>query len=72
MQFRGTSRIGHPSPVEDGVWISDGIMGFEIPESMYRDGRYNPPLESLPWGPQSHRPVDVAKTPKAIGRSGAI
>jgi hypothetical protein len=49
MQLRGTSRIAHPSPVEDGVWISDGIVGFEIPESMYVEGEYNPPLGTLRW-----------------------
>src|SRR5215475_12820001 len=39
----GTHRVKNPG-LEDGVWITDGKNGFEIPESRYRDtsaGRFS-------------------------------
>ena len=47
---RGTHRIENPSPIENGVWVTDGAQGFEIAESEYLDNGYAPPLETLPWG----------------------
>ena len=49
MLLRGTSRIRRAPPAENGVWMSDGIVSFEISECMYRERRYSPPLERLPW-----------------------
>ena len=56
MQLHGIIRIKHPTPAEeDGVWISDGILGFEVSEEMYRERKYGPPLESLPWRARAGR-----------------
>ena len=44
--------------LEDGVWITDGESGFEIPESRYRDKGYQPPVERLPWGTPAGRVDD--------------
>ena len=49
MPFRGISRIQHIPPAENGVWMFDGIAGFETSESTYRERGYSPPLESLSW-----------------------
>jgi hypothetical protein len=49
MRTYGTHRVKNPG-LEDGVWITDGKGGFEIPESTYRDKGYHPPLQRLPWG----------------------
>ena len=49
----GTADLWHPrvkNPgLEDGVWITDGKNGFEIPESRYRENGYKPRVEELPW-----------------------
>ena len=50
MQLRGTHRIQHVPPAENGVWVTDGTLGFKISESIYRKRGYEPPLETLPWG----------------------
>jgi hypothetical protein len=44
----GTHRVKNPG-LEDGVWITDGKNGFEIPESRYRENGYKPRVEELPW-----------------------
>jgi hypothetical protein len=44
----GTHRVKNPG-LEDGVWITDGKDGFEIPESRYRENGYKPRVEELPW-----------------------
>jgi hypothetical protein len=49
MPMRGVYRIKNAPPHEDGVWVTDGIAGFEISESKYRDRGYQPAIESLPW-----------------------
>lgn len=46
----GTHRIKNPDGIEDGVWVTDGTVGFEIPESLYFEEGYEPPLKTLPWG----------------------
>lgn len=46
----GTHRIKNPEGIEDGVWITDGGVGFEVPESRYLANGYEPPIETLPWG----------------------
>jgi hypothetical protein len=38
---------------EDGVWVTDGSNGFEIPQSLYRARGYEPPVETLRWEPAS-------------------
>ena len=50
MPVKGTHRIKNPERIEDGVWVTDGTMGFEMPESRYRAAGYEPPVEMLPWG----------------------
>ena len=50
MAPRGTHRVKNPGPIEDGVWVKDAGMGFEISESRYVDNGYEPPLDTLPWG----------------------
>jgi len=47
--MRGTHRVNNGGGIEDGVWVTDGTMGFEIPESEYVTNGYSPPLESLAW-----------------------
>ena len=42
----GTHRVKNPG-LEDGVWITDGKNGFEIPESRYRENGYKPRVEEL-------------------------
>jgi hypothetical protein len=49
MQLRGARRIEHIPPAENGVWVTDGTLGFEIRESIYCERGYDPPLESLSW-----------------------
>lgn len=49
MPVIGTHRIKNES-LGDGVWITDGPGGFEIPESWYIDNGYWPDLDALPWG----------------------
>jgi hypothetical protein len=44
----GAHRVKNPG-LEDGVWITDGKNGFEIPESRYRENGYKPRVEELPW-----------------------
>jgi hypothetical protein len=47
---QGTHRIKNPEPIEDGVWVTDGTIGFEVSESEYVHKQRTPKLESLPWG----------------------
>jgi hypothetical protein len=47
---RGTHRVRNPNPIEDGVWVTDNGMGFEITESQYRANGHQPAVETLPWG----------------------
>lgn len=46
----GTHRVKNPDGIEDGVWVADAGMGFEVSETRYRERGYAPPLETLPWG----------------------
>ena len=54
MQLQGIRRLKREP--ENGVWITDGVVGVEISESQYRQKEDSPPVESLPWSPQSFRP----------------
>jgi len=49
MPIRGAYRIKNTPPDEDGVWVTDGTVSFEISEFRYRDRGYQPRVESLPW-----------------------
>jgi hypothetical protein len=57
MQLRGARRIQHVPPAENGVWVTDGTLGFEIPESIYCDRGYYPPLESLSWNSPAKKKI---------------
>ena len=46
----GTHRVKNADGIEDGVWVADDSMGFEISESQYVTNGYQPPVETLPWG----------------------
>jgi hypothetical protein len=46
--MRGVHRIKN-SGYEDGVWVTDGSNGFEIPESLYQARGYEPSVETLRW-----------------------
>jgi hypothetical protein len=35
--------------METDVWIEDGGMSMDIPESLYRARGYEPDFDSLPW-----------------------
>lgn len=45
----GIHRTKRPFDVEDDVWVDDGGMGYDIPESRYLANRYEPSIEDLPW-----------------------
>lgn len=45
----GIHRTKRPFGVEDDVWVDDGRMGYDIPESRYRVNGYEPLFDSLPW-----------------------
>jgi hypothetical protein len=53
MTVRGTHRIKNPEGIEDGVWVTDAGIGFEMPETRYLSERYAPPIATLPWGRSS-------------------
>jgi hypothetical protein len=52
MEFKGVYRIKSLHGIPDGVWVSDGTAGFEMPQPEYVENRLAPPLESLPWDPE--------------------
>jgi hypothetical protein len=69
MAANGVFRIKNGTG-EDGVWIRAGQLAFELPESRYREGRYQPSLETLPWGKAPEQPAghdigsgDIASLP---------
>jgi hypothetical protein len=33
----------------DGAYVTNGEMGFQVPEANYRAFRYEPDFDSLPW-----------------------
>jgi len=47
MQLQGIRRLKREP--ENGVWITDGVLGVEISETQYTEKGYSPPVESLPW-----------------------
>lgn len=49
MPVIGTHRIKNEGHA-DGVWITDGPGGFEIPENWYVSNGYWPALTDMPWG----------------------
>lgn len=54
MQPEGKYRVKNPEGRENGVWVDDKGIGFEMPESVYVEGNHQPSINSLPWGkPQS-------------------
>jgi hypothetical protein len=59
VQIQGIRRLKHEP--DNGVWITDGVLGVEISELQYRQKGYSPPVEALPWSPQAHRPLDRQK-----------
>jgi hypothetical protein len=77
MQLRGARRIRHVPPAENGVWVTDGTLGFEISESIYCERGYDPPFESLSWSSPAKKKVGgngqkhgpQKNGPKAAGRS---
>jgi hypothetical protein len=46
----GTHRIKNAKGPEDGVWVIDAGMGFEVTQTQYVAHGYAPPVETLPWG----------------------
>ena len=48
---RGVHRIKNPDGMEDDVEVQDinGGTSMPLPESLYQERGYMPPLESLPW-----------------------
>jgi hypothetical protein len=49
MTPRGTHRIKNAEDIEDGIWVIDAGMGFEVSETKYVAHGYAPPIETLPW-----------------------
>ena len=49
-KHKGTHRVKSEGAGADGVWVTDGGMGFEIPEVRYVGENYEPPIATLPWG----------------------
>ena len=47
---RGIHRIKNEPPAENSVWVTDGTMASDVPESKYARKGYQPPVETLPWG----------------------
>jgi hypothetical protein len=45
----GVHRIKKPEGIEDGVWVKAGTS-FEVSESHYLEGAYQPSIGDLPWG----------------------
>jgi len=45
----GTHRIKNAKGPEDGVWVIDAGMGFEVIQTQYVSHGYAPPIETLPW-----------------------
>src|SRR2546429_334594 len=69
----GTHRVKNPG-LEDGVWITDGKNGFEIPESRYRENGYKPRVEELPWRSSSWEDVaglDPAEFAQPLHKGGS-
>jgi len=66
MPFRGISRIRRVPPAENGVWMFDGIAGFEISESTYRERGYSPALELLSW--KTHGKEEPNTTQNRVSR----
>lgn len=46
---KGMYRTRRPLGIEDDVWLDDGGIAMDIPESLYRSRGYEPDLDSLPW-----------------------
>jgi hypothetical protein len=76
MAIRGLYRVNKSPLAKHGVWvIADDDVGrnfaeFELPESMYRSDRVEPPVETLPWDslpdtlPDPPDPQDNSAGPK--------
>jgi hypothetical protein len=46
---RGLYRIRGVGGLSNDVHVVDVAMGFPIPEALYRERGYDPPVETLPW-----------------------
>lgn len=46
---RGVYRIRNHGVLPDSVWVTDGLIGFEMPETRYVKAGYQPDVEELPW-----------------------
>jgi hypothetical protein len=78
----GTHRVKNPG-LEDGVWITDGKNGFEIPESRYRENGYKPRVEyfrgdlqpgkvAMPRGPRGEKAPRGAPQKSKLRRSKTV
>lgn len=45
---RGRYRTGSYEAHDLSAFVSDGTMGFDVPEHLYRERGYNPTFEALP------------------------
>lgn len=46
---RGVYRIRNRGDLPNSVWVTDGLLGFEMPETRYLKSGYQPDVEELPW-----------------------
>lgn len=49
MAPQGIHRVKNPAGIEDGVWVVDAGMSFEVSETAYVEHGYSPPIETLAW-----------------------
>lgn len=63
---RGVYRTQGENGKPNTVLLESGTLGFEIPEQEYRDGKFEPDFDDLPWSHEYHA---SNKTDDRVGRS---
>ena len=51
---RGVYRTRGEDGKPNTVLLESGTLGFDIPEQEYRDNKYKPDFEDLPWSQEYH------------------
>ena len=52
MELRGVYRIKSLPGIPDGVWVTDGVVSFEMPQPLYVEKGLQPSIEQLEWDPK--------------------